>query len=245
MSRKYIYAQCRQTAAVSPIFCLSDMSIVRQVLCSGGAWSVAKLSKTLISGQMVKSADQWPNGQKQWSVSKLSKHWSVAKVSKALIRVNWSKALITGQMIKSTYQWPNGQKHWSVAKGSKALISCQMVKSTDQWPRGQKHWSVAKRSKALSSDQGVKSSDQWPRGQKHWSVAKGSKALISGHKWSKALTLKVLTLETWHLDSLCIFTYEPAHDKTYKMACAPSKDSAQPGHPPSLISIFAVHTIGN
>ena len=26
---------------------------------------------------------------------------------------------------------------------------------------------------------------------------------------------------------------EPAHEKTYKMACAPSKD--QPGHPPSLI----------
>ena len=34
--------------------------------------------------------------------------------------------------------------------------------------------------------------------------------------------------------------YEPAHDKTYKMACVPSKDSDQPGHPPSLIRIFAV-----
>ena len=34
--------------------------------------------------------------------------------------------------------------------------------------------------------------------------------------------------------------YEPAHDKTYKMACAPSKDSDQPGHPPSLIRVVAV-----
>ena len=26
-----------------------------------------------------------------------------------------------------------------------------------------------------------------------------------------------------------LFTIEPAHDNTYKMACAPSKDSDQPG----------------
>ena len=30
------------------------------------------------------------------------------------------------------------------------------------------------------------------------------------------------------------------HDKTNKMAFAPSEDSDQPGHPPSLISVFAV-----
>ena len=34
--------------------------------------------------------------------------------------------------------------------------------------------------------------------------------------------------------------FEPAHDKTNKMACAPSQDSDQPGHPPSLIRVFAV-----
>ena len=33
---------------------------------------------------------------------------------------------------------------------------------------------------------------------------------------------------------------EPPHDKTNKMACALSKDSDQPGHPPSLIRVFAV-----
>ena len=33
---------------------------------------------------------------------------------------------------------------------------------------------------------------------------------------------------------------EPRHDKTNKMACAPSEDSDQPGHPPSLIWVFAV-----
>ena len=35
-------------------------------------------------------------------------------------------------------------------------------------------------------------------------------------------------------------TYEPPHDKTNKMACAPSEDSDQPGHPPSLIRVFTV-----
>ena len=35
-------------------------------------------------------------------------------------------------------------------------------------------------------------------------------------------------------------TFEPPRDKTNKMACAPSKDSDQPGHPPSLIRVFAV-----
>ena len=34
--------------------------------------------------------------------------------------------------------------------------------------------------------------------------------------------------------------YEPHHDKTNQMACAPSEDSDQPGHPPSLIGVFAV-----
>ena len=33
---------------------------------------------------------------------------------------------------------------------------------------------------------------------------------------------------------------EPPKDKTNKMACAPSEDSDQPGHLPSLIRVFAV-----
>ena len=40
-------------------------------------------------------------------------------------------------------------------------------------------------------------------------------------------------------------TYEPQHYKTNKMFCAPSKDSDQPGHPPSLITVFAVRTMGS
>ena len=37
-------------------------------------------------------------------------------------------------------------------------------------------------------------------------------------------------------------TFEPPRDKTNKMACAPSNDSDQPGHPPSLIRVFAVRS---
>ena len=33
---------------------------------------------------------------------------------------------------------------------------------------------------------------------------------------------------------------ESQHNKTSKMACAPSEVSDQPGHPPSLIRVFAV-----
>ena len=39
--------------------------------------------------------------------------------------------------------------------------------------------------------------------------------------------------------SINLFLHKPAHDKTYKMACAPSEDSDQAGHPPSLIRVFA------
>ena len=39
------------------------------------------------------------------------------------------------------------------------------------------------------------------------------------------------------------FLHEPPHDKTNKMT-APSDDSDQPGHPPSLIRVFAVHSMG-
>ena len=38
---------------------------------------------------------------------------------------------------------------------------------------------------------------------------------------------------------------EPQHDKTNKMACAPSEDSDQPGHSPSLIRVFAVCSVGS
>ena len=34
---------------------------------------------------------------------------------------------------------------------------------------------------------------------------------------------------------------EQSSDKTNEMACAPNKDSDQPGHPPSLIRVFTVH----
>ena len=35
-------------------------------------------------------------------------------------------------------------------------------------------------------------------------------------------------------------SYEPPHDNANKVAYAPSEDSDQPGHPPSLIRVFAV-----
>ena len=39
----------------------------------------------------------------------------------------------------------------------------------------------------------------------------------------------------------CIQVIMPLHDKTKKMACAPSEDSDQPGHPPRLITLRCPH----
>ena len=40
---------------------------------------------------------------------------------------------------------------------------------------------------------------------------------------------------------VCLFhPFEPPHDKTNKITCAPSEDSDQPGHLPSLIRVFTV-----
>ena len=38
---------------------------------------------------------------------------------------------------------------------------------------------------------------------------------------------------------------EPPHDKTNKIACVPSQDLDQPGHPHSLISVFAMRSVGS
>ena len=43
------------------------------------------------------------------------------------------------------------------------------------------------------------------------------------------------------LAGICgILTFKPPHDKTNKMTCAPSEDSDQPGHAPSLTRVFSV-----
>ena len=41
------------------------------------------------------------------------------------------------------------------------------------------------------------------------------------------------------------FKYEPPHDKTNIMTCAPSEDSDQPGYLPSLVRVFTVRSIGS
>ena len=38
---------------------------------------------------------------------------------------------------------------------------------------------------------------------------------------------------------------EPPRDKTNKMICAPSEDSDQLGHPPSVVRVFAVRSMGS
>ena len=39
--------------------------------------------------------------------------------------------------------------------------------------------------------------------------------------------------------------FEPPHDKTNKMTFVPSEDSDQPGHPPSLIRVIDVRSMGS
>ena len=60
-----------------------------------------------------------------------------------------------------------------------------------------------------------------------------------------ASRLPTLDLWLWHF-CICSIrcsawnTNEPPQDKTNKVVCAPSEDSDQPGHPPSLIRVFDV-----
>ena len=52
---------------------------------------------------------------------------------------------------------------------------------------------------------------------------------------------KECTKLKWFTVSNVYRKYEPQNDKTNKMTCAPSKDSDQPGHSPSLISLHCPH----
>ena len=56
--------------------------------------------------------------------------------------------------------------------------------------------------------------------------------------------LTIMTHINAHLKVL-IHVHEPPHNKTNKMTCVPSKDSDQSGHPPSMIRVYAVHSMGS
>ena len=53
------------------------------------------------------------------------------------------------------------------------------------------------------------------------------------------ISLILTDFDTWR------GSFEPPHDKTNNMACVPREDSDQPGHMPSLIRVFAVHSVGS
>ena len=80
---------------------------------------------------------------------------------------------------------------------------------------------------------------------KKWSVNQTPPYMTNGlfwlarqRKWAHYHILTFLK-HKWKFSSVSIL-YEPPHDKTNKMAYAPSEDSEQPGHLPSLIRVFAV-----
>ena len=67
--------------------------------------------------------------------------------------------------------------------------------------------------------------------------------------WAKSKGLSVVIKILSPMDCLplprAIYIIELPHDKTNKMACAPREDSDQPGHPHSLIRVFAVRSMGS
>ena len=76
-----------------------------------------------------------------------------------------------------------------------------------------------------------------PGGQRH----QGLTVPWNLHWWCN---LHGLTSSFWKITRY-LGTFEPPHDKTNKLICAPSKDSDQPGHPPSLVRGFVVHSMGS
>ena len=66
-----------------------------------------------------------------------------------------------------------------------------------------------------------------------------------GHLMSLQFTWDVITLVLLGYDkNVFIKRYDPPHDKTDKMACAPSEDSDQPWHLSTLIRFFAARSVG-
>ena len=69
-----------------------------------------------------------------------------------------------------------------------------------------------------------------------------------GIPWRTKNSFFSLSCRSWHVifsalklcKTMLKYVHEPPHDKTNKMACSPSEDSDQPGHLPSLLSVFAV-----
>ena len=64
-------------------------------------------------------------------------------------------------------------------------------------------------------------------------VASGESRLLSLKLESKPET-----------DNLKRTEFQPPNDKTNTMTCAPSEDSDQPEHPPNLIRVFPVRSMG-
>ena len=59
-------------------------------------------------------------------------------------------------------------------------------------------------------------------------ILRGLGSRADGAVWSGSTVFAIPTV------------FEPPHDKTNKVACSPTKDSEQPGHPPSLTGVFTV-----
>ena len=74
---------------------------------------------------------------------------------------------------------------------------------------------------------------------RYWKQYWHNKALLRKicQNWRQAKTSSSSLSKTTNSDRE---RFEPPHDKTSKMAGAPSEDSYQPWHPPSLIRVFAV-----
>ena len=65
----------------------------------------------------------------------------------------------------------------------------------------------------------------------------GCVVLLQDEETGKVFTVDNSGRRLWlsRMHTLWYVLYEPHRDKTNKMACVPSEDSDQPGHPPSLI----------
>ena len=74
-----------------------------------------------------------------------------------------------------------------------------------------------------------------------WVFANNTSNFVIFYKRKKERRKERLTgKKTCTIRNVSQSAFEPPHDKTNNMACAPSEDSDQPGHPPSLIRVFAV-----
>ena len=198
------------------------------------------------------------------SVCKISNLYLVSIAEQASLSITWSQTPKTGFLVT----WLNyivllndllecvcsaAIYKWAAAWQNQQNDLCAQQKLRSAWPSAQSDQSLLC-AQWVAKDQSFLQADSKDSDQTGWmstliSVFAGRKGHCVGFVllWLKLHVFcyeQTQSNQVWYIlilyDFLTSKGSEPPHDKSNKMACGPSEDSDQPGHPPNLIRVFSV-----